>query len=222
MSSKRRHRNKPQAPAGKDAGASGEGEIFRPKDAPGVVIKREMVSEVGKGNKQHKRYRNVASTPLSLAYHREALTCDLENAWIKNPRANPCPAIMAKDRYDCGQKFERIWYERMGIGHGDSTIPRVSGGSMRSMTEVQEEAAQEIAQLRARMADRNYLIVEAMCGYGHSLVDALRHAGVQAHPVGTAYRIREALDDLVCAMTGRRIVPMLVPGRAVEKSRPGP
>ena len=129
----------------------------------------------------------------------------------------PAPAITAKDRYDCGQKFERLWYERLGVSHSDSTIPRVSGGTLRSMTELQQEASEEIHGVRSRMGERNFLIVENLCGYGHSLPDALRIAGVACHPVGTAYRIREALDDLVCAMTGRRIVPLLVAGRAVDK-----
>jgi hypothetical protein len=191
--------------------------IYRPKEGPGVVIKREMLNEVGSGLAKTKRYRNIGSSPIRLAYHRGALVCDSERDWRADPRGKVAPAIMADDRLDCAEKFERIWYDRMGVSHGDSTVPRVSGGGgSRSMTDIQQEAGEEIETLRKHMADRNYLIVEGMCGMGYSMLDALRYAGVQAHPVGTAYRIREALDDLVCAMTGRKIVPMLVPGKAAH------
>lgn len=192
-------------------------DVYRPKDAPGVVIKREMLNQVGKGLSKTKRYRNIAASPLLLAYHRGALCCDAEKLWETDPRKHPMPAINAADRKDCGTKFERLWYESMGVSHGDSTIPRISGGGSRSMTEMQEEAAQEIVMLRTKMASRNYLIVEALCGFGHSLPDSLRKAGVSVHPVGTSHRIREALDDLVCAMTGRQIVPMLVPGTSRKR-----
>ena len=84
------------------------------------------------------------------------------------------------------------------------------------MTELQQEASEEITRLRERMGERNFLIVENLCGYGYSMPDALRQSGVAVHPKGTAYRIREALDDLVCVMTGRRMVPMLVPGKRVR------
>lgn len=212
----KRARRRQQAPAETHAAD----ETYRPKDAPGVVIKREMISEVGGGHAKVKRYRNIGASPLALAYNRGALICDAERAWRADPRKNVCPAILAEDRRECGEKFERLWYERMGVSHSDSTIPRVSSGGYRSMTEVQEEAAQEIAKLRNRMASRNYLIIENLCGFGYTPVDALRKSGVQCHPVGTAYRLREALDDLVCALTGRQIVPILVPGVG-KSSKPG-
>jgi hypothetical protein len=44
------------------------------------------------------------------------------------------------------------------------------------------------------------LIIEAFCGEGYSMTEALKLAGVEAHPDGTAYRVREALDDLVQVM----------------------
>ena len=187
-------------------------EVDRPKDAPGVVIKREMIAQVGSGRKTTKRYRNIAHTPLALAYHRGALVDDAEAAWVKHPQGVQ-PAITAKDRYDCGSKFERLWYERMGATYSDSSIPRIPGGGsrgIRSMTELQQEAMEEVETIRGRMGERNFLIIENLCGFGHSLPDALRIAGVACHPVGTAYRIREALDDLVCAMTGRRLVPLAI------------
>jgi hypothetical protein len=212
-----RRRAKAEAMAANGMADIDREQIYRPKEGPGVVIKRELLSEVASGHAKTKRYRNIGSTPLRLAYHRGALVCDSEREWRAAPTGKVCPAILADDRLDCGEKFEQHWYARMGVSHGDSTVPRVSGGGgSRSMTELQQEAGEEIERLRKRMAERNYLIVEGMCGMGYSMLDALRYAGVQAHPVGTAYRVREAFDDLVCAMTGRRIVPMLVPGKAAH------
>ena len=179
---------------------------YKPKAGPEQVIKREMIPAVGGGHSRQKRYRNVAASPMLLAYYRGALAGPNENA----PNA-PKGLITADDRKDCAEKFEKYWYERMASPNRDSSIASIGSGGSRSMTEVQQSAGQQIATLRDRMAGRNFLIVEGFIGYGHSMLDALRYAGVEAHPFGTAFRVREALDDLVCAMTGRQLVPMLVP-----------
>jgi hypothetical protein len=204
--SEKRARRKAQQPA--VPGSESEPD-YKPKAGPGQVIKREMIPAVGGGHSRQKRYRNIAASPMLLAYYRGALAGPGENA----PNA-PKGQITAEDRKDCAEKFERWWYERMGVSHGDSTIPRISGGGSRSMTEMQQEASEENQVLRERMSSRNFLIVEGFVGIGYSMLDALRYAGVQAHPIGTAFRVREALDDLVCAVTGRQLVPMLVPGKA--------
>lgn len=100
----------------------------------------------------------------------------------------------------------------MGSSGSDSTqMGTAGGGGSRSITEKQQIAGEQIARLRRLMSSRNFLIVESFCGYGYSMVDSLRRAGVEAHPVGTAFRLREALDELVCVLTGRQIVPLLVP-----------
>jgi hypothetical protein len=196
---------------GQDVATGGDEEQYRPKEGPGQVIKREMIATVGGGQSRTKRYRNIGASPLLLAYYSGKLAGPDEG------RAHaPASIITADDRKNCGEKFEKWWYSRMGASSRDSTQPTISGGGHRSMTEKQEEASQEIAMLRKRMSSRNYLIVEGFCGIGYSMLDALRYAGVDAHPVGTAFRVREALDDLVCCMTGRQLIPILVPG-AVRK-----
>jgi hypothetical protein len=202
---RRRAQGQPPAPEAGEADAQ-----FKPKAGPGQVIKREMIPAVGGGHSRQKRYRNVGASPLLLAYYRGVLAGPAENA----PNA-PAGCITADDRKNCAEKFEKWWYERMATINRDSSIPTISsGGGSRSMTENQQLAGEQIALLRERMSARNYLIVEGFVGYGHSMLDALRYAGVEAHPIGTAFRVREALDDLVCALTGRQLVPMLVPGKA--------
>lgn len=191
-------------------GAAAE-ELYKPKAGPGQVIKREMIAEVGKGNATVKRYRNVGASPLMLAHHRDQLACDAERLWRKDPVHKRPPTIMAADRLDCGQKFEKWWYNKLASPSRDSTMQSVSGGGQRSLTEVQEHADRQLVNLRNRMSSRNYLIVEAFCGDGHSMKDALRIAGIETNRDGTAYRVREALDELVCVLTGRHQVPMLVP-----------
>jgi hypothetical protein len=185
-------------------------ELYKPKAGPGQVIKRENVPVAGGGRKTCRRYRNIASTPLALAYHRGALMCDRERLWKKDPSKHPAPNIIAKDRFECGEKFEDWFYALHGSMSRDSTIPTISGGGMRSMTEKQQIAGQQMARMRSRMASRNFLIVENFCGFGHSMIESLRRAGVEAHPVGTSHRMREALDDLVCMLTGRTQIPILV------------
>lgn len=187
-------------------------DTYRPKQGPGQVIKREMIAEVGGGHAKAKRYRNIGASPLILAYERGALACDAERAWRADPQHNRPPGIIAEDRKLCAEKFEKWWYERMASPNRDSSQPSIPGGGHRSMTETQQLAGEQVRLLRDRMASRNYLIVEGLVGMGHTMVEALRYAGVEVHPVGTAFRVREALDDLVCAITGRQLVPILVPG----------
>lgn len=210
-SERRRKQRAKQKPTDANGEQPTQQDRYHPKPGPGQVFKRELIgAETGHA----KRYRNIGATPLVLAFQRHALECDVEKKWRRDPRGNPPPAITAQDRLDCGEKFEKWWYNKMASPCRDSTIQGIGGGGQRTLTEVQERADRQIVYLRTKLSARNYLIVEAFCGEGHSMLDALRRAGVEAHPVGTAYRIREALDDLVCVITGRMQVPLLVPKTA--------
>lgn len=180
---------------------------YVPKAGPGQRFKREMIPVLAGGRAETPRYRNTQITPLQAAYERGQL------AGPEEGKAAPAPGqIIANERFEYAEKFELYWYTLLASPSRDSTIPTISSGGTRSLSELQQIAGREIQRLRGRMAARNYLIVEAFCGNGNTMVEALRHAGVEAHPVGTAFRVREALDDLVCAMTGRLQVPLLVPG----------
>lgn len=188
-----------------DGGAGDGPERFgRPKAGPGQVFKRELV---GADTGHAKRYRNVGASALMLAFHRGAL------AGAGEGKSAPLPGqITAQDRLDCGEKFETWWDTKLASPGRDSTIQAVGGGERSELSENQQYADRQIALLRERMSGKNYLIVEAFCGIGHSMLDALRHAGIEAHPVGTAFRVREAMDELVAVITGRMLLPMLVPG----------
>jgi len=180
----------------------------RPKPGPGQVFRRELI-DAQSGHA--KRYRNIAITPLTLAFETGKLTTDAERRWQRDPVKHRVPGIIAVDRRDCGEKFSRWYAVRMGGGTRDSSQPLINGGVQATFTERQEHAGRQLQFVRGKMGRQNFLIVEAFCGNGCSMIESLRVAGVEAHPVGTAYRIREALDDLVAVMTGRFLIPMLVP-----------
>jgi hypothetical protein len=175
----------------------------RPHQGPGQVFVSELIG-ADSGHARH--YRNVGASPLMLAYHRGAL------AGPEEGKSAPLPGqITAQERFDHGQKFEN-WHETLHASPSrDSTIQSISGGAPRTLTEEQEYAGRQIAWLRGKMTAKNFLIIVAFCGQGYSMLDSLRQAGVEAHPAGTAYRVREALDELVCVLTGRLQVPILVP-----------
>lgn len=207
MSKKSKRRVKSQAMSLGDV-AKGDGPIdrYRPKPGPGQRFKRELIgAETGHA----KRFRNVDVTPLQAAYDRGQL------AGIGEGKSAPLPSqITAEDRLNCGEKFYKWWYTKQASPSHDSTIPTISSGRQRDMSDNQEVAVRQVAYVRSRLSSRNFLIVAAFCGEGYSMLDSLRYAGVEAHPYGTAFRIREALDELVCVITGRLLVPLLVPGEA--------
>lgn len=182
--------------------------VTKPKTGPGQVFRRELIgAETGHA----KRYRNIAATPLGLAYETGKLASDAEWDWAKSPGNHRAPGILAVDRRDCGEKFYEWYRVRMGGGTRDSSQPVISAGYTKTLTETQEHVGRQLAFVRDKMSKQNFMIVEAFCGEGWSMLESLRKAGVEAHPVGTAHRVREALDDLVCVMTGRQLVPMMVP-----------
>lgn len=169
-------------------------ERFKPKAGPGQVFKQELI-DAKSGNAQ--RWRDVGVTPLMLAYHRGQLATPEER---KNPEG---VKITAGERFAYGEQFEKWWKIKSSASSRDSTIPSISGGKVEFWTEAKAHASNQLAHIKARMAVRNFYIVQAFCGEGCSMVEALRFAAIDAGRDGTVFRIREALDDLVCAATGR-------------------
>lgn len=160
--------------------------VFHPKAGPAQIFTRELV---GADTGHAKRYRNINASPLLLALHRGQL--DGGNK------------ITAADRFSCGEIFAKQWRLAFSTGGRDSTNPGIGGG-VGGFTEARQDAGRAVQRYRARMAAANYAIIEAFCGDEFSMVESLRRASVEVHPVGTAYRVREALDDLVGAITGAR------------------
>lgn len=171
----------------------------RPKPGPGQHFRREMIDKIGPG-KQTKRYKNINASPLIAAF---------ERGQLRGPKDDD---LAARERFDYALKFERWWLAMHGTGSSrDSTNPGIGGGQGRTFSEEHEHGKRQIRLVREKMASRNYLIVEALVGDGYSMIDSLRRAGVETNRDGTAFRVREALDDLVCVLTGRLPVPIVVP-----------
>lgn len=187
VSSKRRKRALKRDQAQHDAMNGESVETFKPKAGPGQVFSREFV-DARSGHA--KRYRNVGVTPLDLAYHRGQLD---------NPKNSKCRQT-AQDRLTAAKKFERWFYMLHAEGRVECGL-FVSGHSGEYFTEKQQEAGEMIARTRLAMEKNNFQIVARFCGKGHTMADALRGV-IDVHPDGTAYRVREALDDLVRVTTG--------------------
>jgi hypothetical protein len=155
-------------------------EQFHPKPGPDQVFVQEFV---GASTGHAKRYRNIGQSPLALAYARGKL----QSANGK---------IAAEDRLIAGDRFEKLFRTLHGSTR-DSTNCDVRATDGVFLTEARQHAGAEIARVKAGLGKANYRIVEAFCGFGHSMVTALRLAEVEFHKDGTAPRIREALDELV-------------------------
>lgn len=169
-------------------------EIYNPKAGPGQEFVQEL-QDAKSGNAQ--RWRNIGASPLMMAYYRGQLAGPEEKKLPEKCK------ILASDRFAYGEQFEKWWKIKASVSSRDSTIPAISGGTVEFWTEAKAHASKQIAFIRARMSLRNFFIVQAFCGEGYSMVESLRFAAIQASPDGTAFRVREALDDLVCAATGR-------------------
>lgn len=163
-------------------------ELFVPKAGPGQVFTKIGDDDGNPG----RRLQNVGASPLLLALHRGQLESTTSR-------------ITARDRFECGEIFEKAWSILHSSGGRDSTNPGIGGGySSGGFTDAQQRSGEGIHRWSKRMGQANFRIVQAFCGDGHSMAESLRQAGIEAHPVGTAFRIREALDDLVYALTGMR------------------
>lgn len=142
-----------------------------------------------------KRLRNIGITSLFLAYWRGQLCTPTDDKYNNNT---------AEDRLAAGERFEKLWYEFNRSWGRDCTELRINASDQMFFTDAKEDAGRLLRTLAARMQVNNYLIVRAFCGEGHSMPEAIRVAGLAVHRAGTAYRVREALDDLVYAVTGAR------------------
>jgi hypothetical protein len=169
-------------------------ENYRPKAGPAQEFRREFV-DVKSG--YMKRFRNVANTPLMLAYFRGQLCA---------PPGSPSK-VHAEDRLAAGELFQRLWYTLHRTGMRDSTDLGIGGFSGLFFTEAKEIASERLHVIAGRMQRTNYQIVCLFCGEGVDQAEALRRAGLDADPHGPIWRIREALDDLVYATTGMRDAP---------------
>lgn len=171
-----------------------------PKVGPGQAFIIEMFAEKSVG--ERRRVVNTGEHPLLLAYYRGQLVS-------KYPATVPeADRITEDQRLEAGQEY-RGKFEAMGRSGRDSTDFEVSGrgGSRTPWAQTQADAIMWLKRIEEKMHPRDRIIVRKFCGEGWSMVGALRHASIIFHPNSAAYRVREALDDLVIAVAGRRFIP---------------
>jgi hypothetical protein len=166
------------------------------KAGPGSLLIIEDFAEKSSGTSR--RVRNHGEHPLSLAFFRGQLETKYPDTVPDRDR------ITADERLAAGEDF-RAHFERMHRSGRDSLDMSGGGGSDGTLwTQTQAMAIHWVKAIELRMHHRNVAIVRAFCGEGHSMVESLRKARMDFHPNGVTYRIREALDDLVGATTGRK------------------
>ena len=93
--------------------------------------------------------------------------------------------------------------ELRGLSGRDSTQLTTGGGAGERLpfTQVQVDAIRRLDRIRARLKERDWIIVEKFCGEGWSMADAVRAATV-CHPSGVLMRVQEALEELAAARRG--------------------
>lgn len=153
---------------------------YAPKPGPGDVYVREFVSAC---TGREERWRNVGEHPLTLAHARGKIS---------------------DEQFAAGEEVRRL-YELRALSGQDSTLmtPGSGGaGPALPITEAQLDATRRLERLRSRLKERDWIIVERLCGEGWSMAEAVR-AATLCHPSGILYRVQEALDELVVACGGR-------------------
>jgi hypothetical protein len=167
--------------------------LYRPKVGPGQVFQRELV---GMETGHAKRLRNIAASPLSLAYHRGQLCVP--------PGCRS--TVTAEDRRATGEWFERLWATVHSSGMRDSTDLGINGSDRLFWTEPRQNASNEIARIEKALPVKDFTIIRCFCGEGYSMIESIRRAGIPVAPGSTALRVCEAIDELVY-MTGRASRP---------------
>jgi len=175
----RRRKKKSDTPAA----APQEDERYRPKAGPGSVFVEEFVpAKTGR----EKRTRNIGEHPLTLAHARGKIS---------------------DDQFAAGEEVRKLYELRELSGKDSTTL--ISGGAAgprAPFTQSQIDAIRRLDHIRARLSERDWIIVEKFCGEGWSMADAVRAATI-CHPSSVLYRVQEALEELVAARKGRRVHP---------------
>lgn len=169
------------------------------KAGPGAVLSVEQFFESGTAASK-KRLRNHGEHPLTLAFHRGQL---ISKYSYDVPEAQ---RITANERLAAGEEYRRH-YEQMRRSGRDSTDMaggHGGGGAGTPWTETQAMAIHWVKSIERRMHHKDAAIIRNFCGEGYTMPESLRSARIDFHLNGVTYRIREALDELVAATTGRR------------------
>lgn len=168
------------------------------KIGPRMVLAEEEFAEPGTAHSQ-KRLRNHGEHPLTLALHRGQLVSKYPAEIPEQER------ITAHERFAAGEEY-RANYERMFRSGRDSTdMSTAGGGSGTPWSQAMADSIRWISKIEGKMHRRDMVVIRKFCGEGETMVEALRSARILFHPDAAAWRVREALDDLVTAITGRRV-----------------
>lgn len=155
----------------------------------------EEFAEVGRVDKL-RRWRNTGEHPLDLAFAKGRL-----DGTGKNPRENEA---IGKRRYAAGEWFRQKYEVTMKPGRS-SMEPAIGGASPTARTTLADamiDGSRFIARIRDAMGETaTFRIIEAFCGQGYPMVDALRLADVPFAPQGVLPRILESLDVLARVMS---------------------
>jgi len=163
--------------APKAGGASGE-ERYAPKAGPGTVFVEECAE-----TRRERRLRNIAEHPLTLAHARGKIS---------------------DDQFAAGEEV-RLLCELRGCSGRDSTT-LMTGGAAGPRDPFTQSQIRRLDQIRQRLKERDWIIVEKFCGEGWSMAASVR-AATQCHPSSVHYRVQEALEELVAVRRGRRMHP---------------
>lgn len=162
------------------------------KIGPGQVFIRELI-DASSGHA--KRFRNVGESALSNAFYRGFLRGAYDNE----------SGITAEDRHSAGQRFAKLWAARMAISTTNFELGLSNvGNDPHWWTDRKADASEAIHRLQMRMYPKNFQIVQRFCGEDYSMPQSITGV-VEVHRNSVVPRVREALDDLVTAMTGRRV-----------------
>jgi len=174
----RRRKKKSEGPA-----AAAQEEPYHPKAGPGSVFVEEFVSA---RTGREKRTRNIGEHPLTLAHARGKIS---------------------DDQFAAGEEVRKLYELRELSGKDSTTL--ISGGAAGPrdpFTQAQIDAIRRLDHIRARLSERDWIIVEKFCGEGWSMAASVR-AATHCHPSSVHYRVQEALEELVAVRQGRRVHP---------------
>lgn len=145
------------------------------------------------------RLRNHGAHPLLLAMHKGQLISVYPASVPKELQ------ITAAERFNAGLEYSNH-FERIHRSGRDSLDMSARGGST-SAKDWQQASRDWIKRIHDKLPLRDRIVVERFCGEGYSIVESLRAAHILFHPNSAAWRLRETMDELVYAVTGRRTLP---------------
>lgn len=123
----------------------------------------------------------------------------LEAAYAQD-RLGPKDSNAARDRYDAGRMFTRLWDASQSAGR-DSTqaFDFCGGGQGVPLTLAQQSAIRRLVAIELHLGVRDRTIIRGVCAYGHNPSEAMELAKL-GRDTRVTPRLCEALDALCDAI----------------------